>query len=93
MKIKLEAREFKTRESAHKYLKEILDLPEYYGENLDALYDCLGEVYKETLFIIPEKIADKEHLGEYGETMIRVFKDAAEENPNIKVKIKKSKIK
>ena len=25
----------------HKILKEKLELPDYYGENLDALWDCL----------------------------------------------------
>lgn len=28
----------------HKYLRTELELPDYYGENLDALYDCLTEV-------------------------------------------------
>ncbi len=28
-------------ELAHEYLQEMLELPDYYGKNLDALYDCL----------------------------------------------------
>ena len=44
MKITLDIKEFKDRKKAHLYLKKILNLPDYYGENLDALYDCLGEV-------------------------------------------------
>ncbi len=33
-----------SHEQAHAYLKEMLDLPAYYGANLDALYDCLTAV-------------------------------------------------
>lgn len=36
------------REKSHEYLKEKLDLPDYYGKNLDALYDCLTEIGVET---------------------------------------------
>lgn len=44
MKYVLNAKEMQTREEAHEYLKEILELPEYYGKNLDALYDCLSDM-------------------------------------------------
>ena len=44
MQIRLAPENFKTRETAHTYLKEILHLPDYYGRNLDALYDCLCEI-------------------------------------------------
>ena len=32
------------KETAHAYLKEALELPTYYGENLDALMDCLTDL-------------------------------------------------
>ena len=71
MQIRLAPENFKTRETAHTYLKEILRLPDYYGRNLDALYDCV--------------IASDGYLGEYGKTMIAVFHDAAKENKNLQV--------
>ncbi|MBR1554813.1 MAG: barstar family protein, partial [Oscillospiraceae bacterium] len=34
---------------AHAYLKENLNLPEHYGMNADALFDCLTEDSREVL--------------------------------------------
>ena len=47
MEIVLDAKRFKGRTRAHAYLKEALRLPDYYGKNLDALYDCLGDIGEE----------------------------------------------
>ncbi|MBQ9698507.1 MAG: barstar family protein [Acidaminococcaceae bacterium] len=88
MEIVLDARRFKGRTRAHTYLKEALGLPDYYGKNLDALYDCLGEIAEETVIVVPDVIQKKEYLGDYGRTMLRVFKDAAAENPALQIKIK-----
>ena len=88
MEIVLDARCFKGRTRAHAYLKEALGLPDYYGKNLDALYDCLGDIAEETVIVVPDVIQKKEYLGDYGRTMLRVFKDAAAENPALQIKIK-----
>ncbi|SRR5690606_19355865 len=34
-----------TLETLHPNLKEILDFPDYYGENLNAFADCLNDMY------------------------------------------------
>ena len=88
MEIVLDARRFKGRTRAHAYLKEALGLPDYYGKNLDALYDCLGDIVEETVIVVPDVIQKKEYLGDYGRTMLRVFKNAAAENPALQIKIK-----
>ena len=36
------------KKEGHDYLKKALNFPEYYGKNLDALYDCLTEISVET---------------------------------------------
>lgn len=43
MKVALDVNRMKTESEAHEYLKEMLQFPEYYGKNLDALYDCLTD--------------------------------------------------
>lgn len=51
MKFILDAEKLNERETAHAYLKEIFDFPDYYGNNLDALYDCLTEMDIEEVHI------------------------------------------
>ncbi len=64
-----------SRAALHEELKRKLSLPEYYGNNLDALNDCLGERRERELIVI-------EHSGDflqacegYGLRLLRVFGD------------------
>ena len=36
----------------HDYLKEVFDFPDYYGKNLDALYDCLCDIGVDTEIVL-----------------------------------------
>ena len=38
----LDASRYDTPRALHAALKEMLDLPDYYGHNADALWDCLS---------------------------------------------------
>ena len=68
------------RETAHSYLAYKLDLPAYYGRNLDALADCLSEFCGgwEILLLHPEALTAQ--LGSYGEVLLEVFREFSEEN-------------
>lgn len=62
-------------EDPHEAIKEALDFPDYYGKNLDALFDCLTEVYNKTIIIKDSELVDKD--------IIDTFIDANEENPDM----------
>lgn len=63
----------KLNSQAHSYIKKALKLPEYYGCNLDALYDCLTDICDLCRIHIEGSCwADPRILA--------VFEDAAEEN-------------
>lgn len=67
----------KDRTSVHDALQRSLPLPDYYGRNLDALYDCLQELGD---CIILLKNADTlETLGDYGQALLETFRDSGVE--------------
>ncbi|WP_407377308.1 barstar family protein [Methanobrevibacter sp.] len=65
------------KKKGHEYLMEALDLPDYYGRNLDALYDCLTEMDCE-IELINAEMVEKD--------IIDTFKDAANENDLLRFK-------
>ena len=74
-----------TKEELHKAFAEQFGFPEWYGGNLDALYDCLTELMEEVDIHILHTASLEEKLGGYGGTLLRVLKDAEENNLNIQV--------
>lgn len=69
------------RKAAHEYLQRVLSLPEHYGHNLDALYDCLTEMQPMRLVIYRREELKK--LGGYGSTLLDTFEDAVSENTGV----------
>ena len=79
----LNGKRMDTRERAHAHLARRLRLPSYYGNNLDALNDCLGEIAEPTRILLRNASCLHESLGDYGERLIAVLAEAAERNPSI----------
>ena len=64
------------------YLKEMLEFPEYYGKNLDALHDCLTDLEDVEIAITPP-----EEDGAIFQRILRVFKAADRENETLYLNI------
>lgn len=81
MVIELDGREMRDRVVTHDYLKEHLNLPDYYGRNLDALYDLLTECGEERTILLNHKDEMATQMGRYAAALLDTFQDAAEKNP------------
>ena len=87
-KIVLELEKMRSLPMLHKYLHTALALPEYYGANLDALYDCLTEIAEPTELVVPTKVAQEDYLGWYGEQFLQMLQDAAAANEALKIALR-----
>ena len=80
--IVLEGEKMLSRREAHEHLAQQLALPDYYGRNLDALYDVLTEREGPTRIIIRHGNTLLSWLGDYGKALIQ---DADRVNPGLEV--------
>ena len=87
-KIVLELEKMRSLPMLHKYLHTALALPEYYGANLDALYDCLTEIAEPTELVVPQQGAAEAYLGWYGEQFLQMLQDAAAANEALKITLR-----
>ena len=88
--IRLDGAKMVDKAATHAYLKRKLTLPEHYGNNLDALWDCLSTDFAQKKIIIHKPEAIIENLGSYGEAIIKLFEEVAEDNRFIEVEIEKA---
>lgn len=83
-KIELDITNIHTVKALHVYLAYKLNLPPYYGANLDALYDALGDAAGATELLLGGTPASDE-MAAYLPRLTRVLEDAARENLNLKL--------
>lgn len=83
--IAIDGRKMDTREHAHDLLARALAFPAYYGRNLDALHDLLGEVSDTTRILLFAPDAMERALGGYGVALLRVLRDSARQNPSLRL--------
>lgn len=75
---KLDFANITTKEELHDLLAESLCLPDYYGRNLDALYDCLTQM--PLCMISLHHMEALECLGDYALAFAETLEAAAAEN-------------
>lgn len=78
MRVLIDCENLKERKQAHRYLAKLLSFPDYYGKNLDALFDCLTELNDCT--IVLNGSAALLEAGGYGAKILKVLEEAAREN-------------
>ncbi len=69
-----------SRAAAHDELARALELPEYYGRNLDALWDLTSTIKAETVLLHADAMLNA--MGAYGERLLQTLTGAAEKNPD-----------
>lgn len=84
--IVINGKELKSKKEFYQEIREKLEFPEYFGNNLDALHDSLSEVNDVTVLLL-NKASLEENLGSYSERILRVFRDSEKENPGLSVKL------
>ena len=83
--VRLDLTHFEEKVSLHRYLKETLDFPFYYGANLDALHDCLTELREPVALRVIHAHALRESLGGYASNLGHVLYDCERENEKLTV--------
>ena len=85
--ILLDGKKMNTKEETHEYISKTLAFPDYYGKNLDALWDMLS-TYDEPIHIVFKNTQTlKSNPDEYGNKILKVFLDAKENNDNISIEM------
>ena len=83
----LDGRAFHSKEALHASLQTALSLPEHYGKNLDALFDCLTEPTRQLHLHLIHRDSIVAQLGNYGEAFLQVLDAAVVENHQLQLTI------
>lgn len=90
-KITIDCLKISDKEELHDTLAKALNFPDWYGKNLDALYDCLTSIFEEITITIENFSVLEKNLGSYAAAFMKVMKKADEDNERITVVFLKKK--
>jgi ribonuclease inhibitor len=77
------------RAELHRQLARVLELPDWYGANLDALYDCLTDCFEGTELHLTHFDALEGCLGDYAGKLEAVLRRAAGDNPRLRIALER----
>jgi len=80
--IRLDISNIQTIRALHVYLAYMLNLPAYYGKNLDALHDVLCEESDDVRIMLTGMPASDE-MEAYLPRLVQVMEDSAQENAHV----------
>ncbi len=70
----------------HEYFKTVFDLPDYYGRNMDALWDCLQCSFEEeTTIVLKNLYAMAKDMHPIIPTIKELFRDLENEEAEVTV--------
>ncbi len=72
-------------DNLHEVIAKVLPLPDYYGGNLDALYDVLTEIGEDTVIRFQNADEAWVMMPKYMRNFKRMTEDAVEENPFLNI--------
>lgn len=81
----LDGQDVDSRATLHRLFAQGFNLPEYYGANLDALFDFLGDIGNDTLITIRNWRQLDASLGDYAMRLMALLWRASRENPHIRL--------
>lgn len=71
----------KNQKKLHKYLRKTLNLPVFYKDDLNSLYECLSKyIKKETKVYLINRNTLENNLEAYGKLLVEVLEKAAKAN-------------
>ncbi|HHX78317.1 MAG TPA: barstar family protein [Acholeplasmataceae bacterium] len=86
MEILLDGKQVINKQILFLTLKEQINSNEFYGDNLDALWDVLSSTEEEIFVTILHQEDLNNNLGEYAELLIELFHDLKDVNDKVCLK-------
>lgn len=86
--VNLDGSRINTVDDFHHQIAKVMDFPDYYGKNLDALWDCLtGDVDADVRLVWKQHHLSKTNLGDGFGKIIRIFEDLKAECPGFELEL------